>query len=84
MEQARGMTVHFMDGSQMRFTFPRQIEHDSSVPVRLERMLEKNVLLIEADGSLMAIPISSIKYLQSYPAPGGLPDYVIKQASLIE
>jgi hypothetical protein len=54
------------------------------VPVRLERMLEKSVLLIEAEGSLMAIPIFSIKYLQSYPAPGGLPDYVIKQASIVE
>ena len=84
MEQTRGMTVHFLDGSQMRFTFVRQIEHESSVPVRLERMLDKSMLLIEADGTLMAIPISSIKYLQSYPAPGGLPDYVIKQASLVE
>ena len=84
MEQTRGMTVHFLDGSQMRFTFPRQVEHESSVPVRLERMLEKSVLLIEADGSLLAIPTSSVKYMQSYPAPGGLPDYVIKQASLVE
>jgi hypothetical protein len=84
MEPTRGMTVHFTDGSQMRFTFPRQVEHDSSVPVRLERMLEKSVLLIEADGSLLAIPTTSIKYMQSYPAPGGLPDYVIRQARVVE
>jgi len=84
MEQTSGMTVHFMDGSQMRFTFPKQVEHESSVPVRLERMLEKSVLLIEADGSLLAIPTSSVKYMRSYPAPGGLPDYVIKQASIVE
>lgn len=84
MEQNRGMTIHFTDGSQMRVTFPRQVEHEASVPVRLERMLEKNVLLIEADKALLAIPLTSIKYLQAYPAPGGLPDYVIKQASIAD
>jgi hypothetical protein len=84
MEQDRGMIIHFCDGSQMRVSFPRQVTHDDSVPVRLERLLEKSVLLIEADGSLLAIPTTSIKYMQSYPAPGGLPDYVIRQASVVE
>jgi hypothetical protein len=34
--------------------------------------------------SLLAIPFSSIKYLQVYPAPASLPDYVIKGASVVE
>ena len=82
MEQERGMIVHFCDGSQMRVSFPRQVTHDDSVTVRLERLLEKNVIMIEADGALLAIPFASIKYVQVYPAPGGLPDYVIRQASI--
>jgi hypothetical protein len=82
MEQERGMIVHFCDGSQIRVNFPRQVTHDDSVPVRLERLLEKNVVMIEADGALLAIPFASIKYVQVYPAPGGLPDYVIRQASI--
>jgi hypothetical protein len=82
MEQDRGMIIHFCDGSQMRVSFPRQVTHDDSVPVRLERLLEKSVMMIEADGALLAIPFASIKYVQVYPAPGGLPDYVIRQASI--
>jgi hypothetical protein len=82
MEQDRGMIVHFCDGSQMRVSFPRQVTHDDSVSVRLERLLEKNVIMIEADGALLAIPFANIKYVQVYPAPGGLPDYVIRQASI--
>jgi len=82
MEQQRGMTIHFMDGTQMRVTFPRQVTHEESALVRLERMLEKNVMLIETEGALLAIPFSNIKYVQVYPAPAALPDYVVRQASI--
>jgi hypothetical protein len=39
--------------------------------------------MIEADGALLTIPFSNIKYLQVYPAPGALPEYVIKDASIV-
>jgi hypothetical protein len=83
MTQERGMTIHFMDGGQLRVTFPKQVKHDESVPVRLERLLEKEVLMIEADGALLTIPFSNVKYLQVYPAPAVLPEYVIKDASIV-
>jgi hypothetical protein len=82
MTQERGMTIHFMDGTQMRVNFPKQVKHDESIPVRLERVLDKEILMLEADGALLAIPFANIKYLQVYPAPAVLPDYVIKDASI--
>jgi len=82
MALERGMTIHFMDGSTMGVNFPRQVKHDESVPVRLERLLEKDVLMLEADGALLTIPFSSIKYIQVYPAPAVLPEYVIRDASI--
>jgi hypothetical protein len=82
MAQERGMTVHFMDGSRMSVTFPKQVQHDETLPVRLERLLEKDVLMVVADGALLAIPFANVKYLQVYPAPAVLPDYVIKDASV--
>ncbi len=82
MTLERGMIIHFMDGTQMRVNFPKQVKHDESIPVRLERVLEKEMLMLEADGALLAIPFGSIKYLQVYPAPAVLPDYVIKEASI--
>jgi len=45
-------------------------------------MLEHPMLLVEADGALLMFPFSNIKYLQVYPSPPKLPDYVIKGATL--
>ena len=84
MDLDRHMTVHFNDGTQMRLAFPKQVKHDESVPVRLERALEHDVLLVEADGSLLLFPTDSIKYVRISPAPTVLPDYVIKGATVTE
>ena len=82
MTNERGMTIYFMDGSKMAVTFPKQVKSDETVSVRLEQMLDKPALMIEADGALLMLPFSSIKYLQVYPAPPRLPGYVIKDAAV--
>jgi len=84
MSDERGMTVHFVDGSKMRLSFPKQTKTDEVVSIKLEKLLDKPALLVQADGALLSIPFSSIKYLQVYPAPGGLPDYVIIGATVVE
>jgi hypothetical protein len=83
MQAERGMIIHFTDGSKMDFSFPRQVTSDDSVSVRLDMMLEKTVLLVETEGALLAFPFGNIKYLQVYPSPAKLPDYVIKGATLV-
>ncbi|MGQ0578239.1 MAG: hypothetical protein ACT4PQ_04930 [Betaproteobacteria bacterium] len=82
MAADRGLTIHFMDGSKMSFSFPRQVTSDEFVSLRLDKILAKNALLVQADGALVAIPFSSIKYMQMYAAPQKLPDYVIKEATV--
>ena len=82
MEEERGLTIHFMDGSKMSFTFPKQVIRDEFVSGRTDRILEKNALVVEADGALIVIPFSSIKYMQMYATPKKLPDYVIKGATV--
>ena len=84
MSDERGMTVHFMDGSKLKLSFPKQTKTDEVVSIRMEKLLDKPALMVQADGALLSIPFSSIKYLQVYPVPGGLPDYVIKGASVVE
>ena len=82
MTNERGMTIYFMDGSKMAVTFPKQVKSEEAVSVRLEQMLDKAALMVEADGALLMLPFSNIKYLQVYPAPPRLPDYVIKDAAV--
>ena len=83
MADERGMVIHFSDGSKMDVNFPKQVKHEESVSVRLEMMLEHPMLLVEVDGALLMFPFSNIKYLQVYPSPPKLPDYVIKGATLV-
>ena len=82
MTDKRGLTIHFRDGTKSSFTFPKQVENDSAIASRMEKVLDQKSLTMEVDGSLLLIPISSIKYIQVYPAPEKLPDVVIKGAQL--
>ena len=82
MADERGMTIHFTDGSKMNLSFPKQVKSEETVSVRLEKILDKATLMVEADGALLVFPFSNIKYLQVYPSPPKLPDYVIKGASV--
>jgi hypothetical protein len=83
MPDERGMTIYFTDGSKMELRFPKQVKADETVGARLDRILERHTVLVEADGALIAIPFTSIKYLQMHAAPPRLPDYVIKDATLL-
>jgi hypothetical protein len=80
MEDDRHMVIYFMDGSNTKLSFPKQVRSDETVPIRLDAALDKPALIVEADGGVMAIPFANIKYIRIYPAPKVLPDYVIKHA----
>ncbi len=82
MADERGMTIHFTDGTKMGLSFPKQVKSEETVSVRLEKILDRAALLVEADGALLVFPFSNVKYLQVYPSPPKLPDYVIKDASV--
>jgi hypothetical protein len=84
MDDERSMVIHYMDGSQTKLSFPKQVRSDDTVLGRLEDALGNPVLMVEADGGLMLIPFANVKYIRSYPAPKVLPDYVIKHAHIEE
>jgi len=83
MPEQRYAILHFTDGTQLKFEFPKQTE-DSNIANKIQKLLDNSCLMIEADGSLLTIPISSIKYIQSHPSPGVIPDYAIKNAKLVD
>ena len=80
MDDDRHMVIYFMDGSNTKLSFPKQVRSDETVPIRLDAALDKPALIVEAEGGVMAIPFANIKYIRIYPAPKVLPDYVIKHA----
>jgi len=81
MSEKRGMVIHFTDGSTKTLEFPKQATEDQMQAQRIKQALEERHLVVEADGALVVFPFENIKYLQAYPAPKKLPDFVIKGAS---
>jgi hypothetical protein len=78
-KQKRSMLIHFNDGSKKLLEFPAPVsDSDVNLAARLEEALAARQLVLEADGALVVIPVESIKYLQSFPAPAKLPAYAIK------
>jgi hypothetical protein len=80
MAVKRGMVIHFMDGSSVKLDFPKQVKHDESIVPRIEKTLERQVLMAEVDGALMLVPFNNVKYVQVFPAPERLPEYALREA----
>jgi len=81
-KENRSMVIHFNDGSSKVLEFPAPVsDNDANLAARLEEALGARLLVLEADGALIVIPVESIKYLQSYPAPKKLPAYAIRGAT---
>jgi hypothetical protein len=81
MANKREMTIHYMDGSQMKLEFPVQAPNESAQVIKLRELLAARHVVVEADGALLIIPMENIKYIQAYPAPAKLPESVIRAAS---
>ena len=83
MAQQRNMVIHFMDGSQVSYYFPKQVDPGASVINRLKKVMENPYIIVEGDGSVTFYPTNNIKSIQMYPAPEHLPDFVIKDAEIV-
>ncbi len=83
MGQRAGLIVRFMDGSKLRVHYPKASGDPAAVAANIRKALEADRLMIEVDGSLLFIPMSSVKYIEVSPAPDVLPATVIRNARLL-
>jgi hypothetical protein len=83
---AKGLTVHFTDGSKISYGFPRQAANDAARQLRLEDFLKSSYLMVEADGVLTMFPVANIKAIQLPVGEGmkdvPLPKHAIRGAKL--
>ena len=85
IKDKRSMIIHFNDGSNKLLEFPTPVaDTDANLAARLKEAVDARVLILEVDGALVAIPVESIKYLQSSPALRKLPAYAIRGATFID
>jgi len=85
MEERRGITIHFNDGTKLKANFPKQAPNDFAAIMKVDDVLKKRYILMEADDTFVMIPFENIRYIQIYPAPKDVPNHTyIKGASLID
>lgn len=82
MAHERGLKIHFTDGTSIGVDFPIQTENPHARAVAIEDLIERRLLVIEADGALVYIPFDNVKYIALYPAVEPLPKLTIKGATL--
>ena len=83
-EDTRGLTVHFMDGTRMRFTGPKQAKDDWDAIRKMQLVLERPYLCLETEDSAMIIPTANIKYIESAPKPTSLPEFFLRSVHVVE
>ncbi|HKU71501.1 MAG TPA: hypothetical protein VJQ51_11740 [Burkholderiales bacterium] len=85
MAERRGITIHFNDGSKLSANFPKQAANDYAAMMKVDDVLKKRYILMEADDTFMMIPFENIRYIQIYPAPKEVPNHTyLKGVSLID
>jgi hypothetical protein len=83
-ENSRGMTVHFMDGSRMRFVGPKQAKDAWDAIRKMQLILDRPYLCLETETSAMVIPLANVKYIETSPKPPSLPEFFLKNTTLVE
>jgi len=87
MDDSRGLTITFMDGTKVSFGFPQQGMNAAAKQLKIEEFMKNPFLMVIADGTLMMFPVVNIKSIQMPMAREDveqirLPTHVIRNATL--
>jgi hypothetical protein len=84
MSASASLTVFFLDGTKVSFRYPRQAGSDpATIAGTVKKAIDADKLVLEVDGSLLVIPMRSVKYVQVTPAPDHLPGGILRHARII-
>lgn len=63
-KEARGLTITFMDGSKVSYSFPEQGANAAAKQLRIEELLKNPFLIVLGDGMLTMYPVVNIRSIQ--------------------
>jgi hypothetical protein len=85
MNDDKQLTIHFNNGTTMEVSFLAQIKNSTAAVLEsLKQVLATDKLAIEAEGRLVVIPWSSVKFVELTPVPAALPFGAIKGAKIVQ
>jgi hypothetical protein len=77
MTEKANAVIHFMNGTIIVIDYPEQAGSDpATIASNVKKALDKDKIIVEADGSLLVIPVNNIKYVATTPLPDALPSDV--------
>lgn len=82
MTDKRWLTIHFTDGTDMRFDFVKQDIDLARLGALIEKAAENNQLILDVEGVMYMFPYSNIKYIRVSPCPERLPDTAIRGVNI--
>ena len=84
MTDKRTVTFHFIDGTSISVSFPKQGGDDApTMLANVKKALEAERIPIDIGGQLLLIPMRNVKYVQIAPTPEVLPKDVIRGAQIV-
>ena len=85
MSEEKQLTIYFNNGAQMTLAFPQQIKNSMGALIEIgKRILEADKLVVDAEGRILIIPWSSVKYVDASAVPSAaLPMGAIKGARIV-
>jgi len=87
MDDSRGLTITFMDGTKVSFGFPQQGMNAAAKQLKIEEFMKNPFLMVIADGTLMMFPVVNVTSIQLPLSTEDveqvrLPTHVIRNATL--
>jgi len=73
MDDSRGLTITFMDGTKVSFGFPQQGMNAAAKQLKIEEFMKNPFLMVIADGTLMMFPVVNNKAIYTPPPHEALP-----------
>ena len=89
MNAVRFITLQFVDGASVRYSFPMQGQTKAAQQLKIEDFLKGQHLVVQTDGRLTIFPVANIRSIE-FSAGGEnlegikLPLHTIRQATLVE
>lgn len=84
MDENGLITIHFTDGTEMRFEYLIDDIDLVSLGNLLEKSIESNKLIMEGEGTVYVFPYANIKYIQVSPTSGMLPVITVRNVRLVD
>jgi hypothetical protein len=84
----RFISIHFMDGSKVRYSFSPMTESKAAQQLKLEDFLKGRHLVIQTEGRLTLYPMENIREVEFSAGSSGLegiklPLHTIRNATLV-